>query len=102
MIDLVLHTYCEQSLHVRLNFFAIAILVANADVAGSLNLFVVTWNRQTAFFGYGDTVFFENDWINQRVWVVAVGRNVEDEQPSVDVDLSRGESNAGSRVHGFK
>src|SRR6185437_12073054 len=92
VVHLVLNADGEQLLAVTLEDVAVAVLGAHPDLRGALDLIEVSGHREAPFLGR-DLAFAREDLrVDEDQRIVAVGRDIDDHEPLVDVDLSRGEA----------
>ncbi len=102
MIHLVLDADRQQALGVEAVRRAVAVERADGDAVGAADPLVDPGHRQAALFHLLDAVQGGDLGVDETERLVLALGDVDDDHPAVDVDLGRGQADAGRRVHGFE
>ena len=104
MVDLVLHTLCEQAFGFDLIGIALAVQGLEAQSVVALHLVAETRHRETAFVHGFQVQRFQNFRVDHhhRFALTVLARTIHHREPQGDADLGGGEAHAGRVVHGFE
>ena len=102
VVHLVLDTHRQDVVVLALEQRAGAIVRAHPDLRRALHFIENPRHRQTPFLGARLPFARDDQRVDEHQRLVVLGRDVDDDDPLVDVDLGRGEPDAGSGVQGLE
>ena len=102
VVDLVLDTHRQDVVVIALERLAAAILRAQPDLRRALHFIEDPRHRQTPLLAARFPLAREDLRVDEHQRLVVLGRDVDDDDALVHIDLGRGEPDPGSAVHGLE
>src|SRR6185369_4384939 len=102
MIHLVLDADREEPLGLELERLAVAVERADFDLRSAIDVVVELGHGQAAFLGIRRAFGAQDLGVDQAMRLRSVRRDVADQDPLVNIDLGRGQTDARRGIHGLE